>query len=186
MNFTYDEANLSKTIKKLQNNGDSYSIEYLDGSSSCYFCSNSNELQKIKDIMIEQAKERQENMDVKNFDFIKSTYLSGSVISSLAVSLAQNKNKNILSGFFLAFLLFNIYKYRDSSKKIKELKKYKLFLELLPNLNEVNTSEILKCIEFDNIYQVPIDITNLDEYSYNKVKKIYRTYKLSKSKSKNI
>lgn len=183
MNFTYDGADLSKTIKALQNKGNSYSIEYLDDSSSHYFCSDSKELQRIKDLMIEQAIQRQKNMDIKTFDFIKNTYLGGSFISSLAISITQNQNKNALSCLFLISLLFGIYKYRDSSKKIKELKKYKLFLELLPHLNEVNTSEILKCIEFDNIYQIPVDITTLDEYSYNQIKTIYKTYK---EKSKNI
>lgn len=175
MNFTYDGADLGKIIKSFSNNGDNFSLEYLDGSVSSYVCSNNNERQRIINLMIKQAEERQENINLDKLELRKKCDLIITAISSVVASVHINNNKQLLLVLLFLFVFIN-YEYKITNRKVKELKKYKLFLELLPYLEEVNNPEILKCVEFDKIYQKDLDITTLDEYSYSQVKTIYKTY----------
>lgn len=84
-------------------------------------------------------------------------------------------NKNTIGAIIFVLKSLIELKYSMSiNKKVNELKKYKLFLEMVKDLDEINKSGILKCIEFENIYQIPLDITTIDEYSYSDIKKIYK------------
>ncbi|MDO4963117.1 MAG: hypothetical protein Q4E75_03370 [bacterium] len=83
---------------------------------------------------------------------------------------------------YLASLIYVTANNRKTKNQIKELKKYKLFLVLASDLENVNTSEVLRCVERNPKYQVPLDPTTLDVYSYSYVKRIYKNYKKNNKK----
>lgn len=105
-----------------------------------------------------------------------------SIGSLFAFPIFKNNDKVFLSYFSVIFSTFGIYNYRSNNKKIIELKKYKLFLDLVDHLDDINDSEFLKCIEFEKLYQKQFDINTLDEYTYGDVKTIYKSYKLKQKK----
>jgi len=177
MNFTYEGADFGKTIKKFYKEGNGFYIEYLDNSFSYYTCYNEKEEQRIIDIMMKQAVERDENINLTKFEIKKICSLVAAIISLFGTITAFENNKQAYFLILMTLSAIVINEYKTTSKEIKELKKYKLFLELAPNLKEVNDPELLKCIEFDKIYQKHFDITTLDEHSYSQVKTIYKAYK---------
>ena len=177
MNFTHSNADISKTIKNVSYDNYKYSITYLDGSNIEYINYNKNEYDRLKKIMIDQAIERQNNINIDDLRLKKGL----SVMSSITILAGYIKVKGIdnssLTLLLIFLLLISIYNYKENSKKIKELKKYKLFLEMLDNIDYINNSNILKCIEPENIYQIPLDINTLDRYSYNNIKTIKKKLK---------
>lgn len=186
MNFTYEGADWGKVIKNFSNEGNNFRIEYLDNSVSSYTCSNENERQRIIGIMIEQAIVRDENFDLTKLEIRRICSLVATAVSLFGTLTAFKNSKQV---YFLALMTLSacvINEFKTTNKEIKELKKYKLFLELASNLKEVNDSELLKCIEFDKIYQKHFDITTLDDHSYNQVKAIYKAYKTKCKSKKNI
>ena len=48
------------------------------------------------------------------------------------------------------------------------------------DLSIINNSAFLKCIEFENMYQIPVDIETIDSYTYGEMKSIYKEYKKRK------
>ena len=177
MTFTYEGADLSKIIKKYFKNGNNYTIQYLDGTNFDYCSLASNEEQNIKCNMIKQAIERQVNISTKSISTINYVSLLNSILSAIGTSIGIKNNKEILSIILFILLPFSLYNYKKSSSKLNELKKYRMFLELIDDLDKINNSQFLKCIEFDNYYQKQFDINTLDEYSYRDVKTIYKKFK---------
>lgn len=177
MNFTFDGADLSQTIKRIYNENNEYGIEYLDGSYDEYTCNDQKELDRLFEIFIDQAKERDENINLKPLIIKNVLEEVLRILSAFSLGLAIKKEESSLVLVYLASLIYVTANNRKTKKQIKELKKYKLFLELASDLKNVNTSKILKCVERDPKYQVPLDPTTLDDYSYGYVKKIYKTYK---------
>jgi len=56
-----------------------------------------------------------------------------------------------------------------------------LFFEMYNSLDEINKSEFMKCIEFENIYQKTLDIDTIDDFSYDEIKTLYRKFKGEKN-----
>lgn len=181
MNFSYDGADLSKIIRRYTRNQNEYSVEYLDGSSRCYVSYVEDEEDIIKKEMLEQAKQRDKLFDRRFLSFVDNGYLLSGFISALGLSVAQIKDEQSFKTFWIATLLFSIYKFRFSGKKIEELEKYKLFLKLIDVLGEkeLNSSKYTKCYEADNIYAQKLDINNLDKFSFRDIKRIQRVYESS-------
>lgn len=178
MNFTYDNADLSTTIKKYWRNGYNYHIEYLDGSKYEYYCSSENECQRIEKIMIIQALDRQVMMNMHNMSFVKNLSISEALISSFACSILYNNDRFVLGTLAMAGILTGFIVARRESIKIKELKKYKMFLEMYYNdLHKINETELLSNVEHDHIYQYPLTINNIDNYSYGEMKTLYKKFK---------
>lgn len=176
MTFTYEGANLSETIENFIKKGNIYTINYLDKSSSSYICYNDNEEQKIKNIMIQQAIERQNKIDMKSLFLSLNCYLIGFGISTGEFMLLLNNGDYFLKSLILGTSILTYKGCNTTINKLIELKKYKMFLELRKNLEEINKGDFLKCVEFDNFYQIPFSIDTLDYYKYSKVKTIYNTY----------
>lgn len=178
MTFTYLDCDISKIIKSFSVDGCNYTIIYLDGSISQYTSYNENEKLRLTEIMLNQAIDRQENIDEKHLiKSIEAGYLTS--IISVILGGIYLVNRNTIG--IIIFILKSLIELKFSmsiNKKVNELKKYKLFLEMVKDLDEINKSGILKCVEFENIYQIPLDITTIDEYSYCDIKKIYKKYKL--------
>lgn len=180
MTFSYDGTDLSTIIKKYEQNGSNYSIEYLDGSMNNYVCYNTEEEDNIKKLMIEQLKERQDNINLDELYKLKNIEFLASIIGALGSSVFYNNKEYFLALLTFIFLTVNLKGYRNKNKKVKELKKAKLFLEMIGDLEKVNQSQILKIIEFDNIYQKELNINTLDEFNYYDVKRIYNKLKVKK------
>lgn len=181
MTFTYDGADLSKTIKHIHIDNRECLVEYLDGSSIIFTCLDKEQLKKFKEIMIEQAKDRKNNINIKNIRFNEISGIAGICGSLLTIISSNNiKNKQILYLISFLLLMYSQKMRKTHSEMIKELKKYDLFLELADDLDTINNSRFLKCVEFEPISQIPFDIDTLDRYSYKDVKTIYKTYKKQK------
>ena len=179
MRFTYDGADLSKIIKRYKKNKNEYLIEYLDGSFNRYISYKDNEEERIKKQMIEQAKQRNELFDYRFLNFADSTYLIGSFVSVVGLALSLIKNENDFKFFWLVALIISMRKFNKTGKKLKELEKYKLFLELIEELGEkeLNSPKYTKCYEFDNIFVDKLDIGTLDNFTYSNIEKVYKKYK---------
>ena len=178
MTFTYLDCDISKTIKSFSVDVYNYTIIYLDGSVSQYTSYNENEKLRLTKIMLDQAIDRQKNMDEKHLIKNMKLYYLNSILSVILVGFNIVNRNTIVAIIFILKSLIELRTSMSINKKVNELKKYKLFLEMVKDLDEINKSGILKCIEFENIYQIPLDITTVDEYSYSDIKKIYKKYNL--------
>ena len=184
MNFTKDGEDLSKIIKKYNCENDYYEIQYLDGSESAYISSAPDEEERLKQIMIWQAIDRQNkiNINVVRFKDIVDHFLAWAC-SIETIALASRGYFSIQ--FFMLVLTFACIKRAiKTSKKLRELKKYKLFLEMINDLDTINNSDFLKCVEFDKFHQIDFDINNLDQYTLSDVMVIKDNLQKVKQKEK--
>ena len=182
MNFIDKNKDPSIIIKKYIRRDNSYTIEYLDGTVSNYYCSALDHEEKIKIKMLDQAIERQNVVSISNLNIKKRSELLIFTISSLSTIALLSSNMPLFSFFTILALLFSATKSLETSKKVKELKKYELFFELIPHLDVINKSNFLRCIEFDTFYQKDLDINTLDEYSYGDIKTLYKKYRTTLKK----
>lgn len=178
MTFACLESDISRIIKSFSVDGYNYTIIYLDGSISQYICYNENEKIRLTKIMLEQAIYRQENINEEHLIKIMQTGYANALLSMILGGIYLVNINTIGTIVFMLISLIELRVSIGSHSKLNELKKYKLFLEMAKNLDSINQSRILKCIEFENIYQIPLDITTIDEYSYSDIKRIYKEYKL--------
>ena len=176
MNFVQYGADLSKIIKNYTKTGDMYIVEYFDESYSQYESLDRDEEKRLKTIMINQALERDNSYNIKNVSISNKLNIANSLMSTLLLSYTLYREKQLLSILTIIALTYGLKCLSDNAEKIRELKKYKLFFEMMNDLEIVNNSKVLKAVEFDNIYQMPFDINTLDRYSYNQVKDIYKSY----------
>lgn len=183
MNFSYEGADLSRIIKSYTKDGYKYIIEYLDGSDATYFSSNDKEVEKLKSVMIEQAKQRDKVFSEKCLDKIPSINIFGTLVACLGINIAEISESMLLELVCIFVLGVNVGQIRANKRKRIELKKYKLFLELLDVLGEkeLNSPKYTKQYEFDNIYAQPLMIETIDNFSLNDIKRVYKTYKLEKN-----
>lgn len=180
MNFTHSNADKAKIIKEIEHQGCNYLVTYLDGKSAQYISYDENEYEKLRNIMIDQAIERQNNIDIDDLSFKKGLSIMSSLVllnGYIYVNGVDNSNITLL---LILLLIICRYNYKENSRKLKELKKYKLFLEMIDDLDYINNSNILKSVEPENIYQIPLDINTLDRYSYSEIKTIKKELKKRK------
>lgn len=176
MTFTYDEADLSTTIRNFKYDGNYFKVQYLDGSSANYFCIRRTEKERLEDLMIEQAVDRQGMMPQRELKHIKNLSFSTAAIATIALTMSNRSNGYALSTLAFAGACFGICNYRQLSSRVNELKKYELFLELRQDMTAQDEQSLLDTIEFDHFYQIPLNINTLDEYSYRDVKRLHKTF----------
>lgn len=181
MNFICPDTDKSKIIKNIEQRGCNYLITYLDGKSTQYISYNENEYQRLRNIMIDQAIERQTKINIDDLSFKKGLSIMSSFALLEGYILVNGIDNSNLTLLLILLLMICLYNYKINSRKLKELKKYKLFLEMLDDIDYINKSNILKTIEPENIYQVPLDINTLDKYSYNDIKIINKQLKKQKT-----
>lgn len=180
MNFIANKEDLSKTIKSYKSTGNNYKVVYMDGSEANFYCSDENFGNQLRETMIKQAIERQKTFNIDFYDKIGSLYTAllmvdlGVLWPTLAYGDAAS------ASLVLVALASTTVASVKVNKKIRELKKYKLFLEMVDDIELINSSDILKSIEFENIYLKPFDIDTLDDYTYGEVKTIHKELKLKK------
>ena len=175
MNFSYNGVDTSKIIKKYQKQEFNYTIEYLNGDVSSFYSTNENEEKNIINTMISQIIEREKKMDINRLKSIRNIALLFSLLSSGIISIMINRNNDELLLFPILGLTLSVKTYRNQSKLINELKKYKMFLELTKDNPMCSVDdELLDYIEFDKIHQTPLNINTIDDYSYEDVKKLFK------------
>lgn len=181
MTFTYDGADLSTTIKKFSQTGLNYHVEYMDGSESNYYCSNELERERIINLMLEQINLREEKMDLEvlNLKRVLARFTLG--LSGYLNVLAISRQQDLIYIISLICGIISLKDLRDIRKKVAELKKYRLFIDMMEELKTVNESKLLECVEFEHIYQIPLDICHIDEYSYGEMKRIRKNLDVLKS-----
>lgn len=169
MTFAYDGADLSKIIGSLKIDGNNFNIYYLDGTVSTYVCTDENEKQKIKEIMLKQAKERQSTYDIHNLDMRNKTSIIEFFFAIFGTSFSIVNKQPFLLGINTYLLCSSIKTHSETKNKLKELRKYKMFLELLDNLSDINNGLETKGLS--------LDIDTLDDFSYDEIKSQYKYYK---------
>ena len=176
MTFTYDGADLSKVIQDIYLENGKCVVTYLDGSTDEYYCEDNNEIERLKQLMITQALERQEKMDTDKLELIKHSCSLGKFFSIL-ILLASAKGYIDESFINLSIALFAVsFGFsKNANPKLKELKKYKLFLELLSKYSINDISDCVKKTKGDDLYLPPLDINTLDNFSYGYVKSLHKS-----------
>lgn len=172
MTFTYDSADLSRIIKNFRQDGYNFYVEYLDGSVSEYYCANDEEYNRLINLMLEQALDRQKNMNVEYLEINKNLAGIISLLLSYLTSLSVERKQATLALISFILLIISCKDIKTKRRKIKELKKYQIFFEIMDEIKEVNETELLRCVEFEPMYQIPLTINHLDEYSYGEMKRI--------------
>ena len=174
MKFAFPGADLGAVIKKFKCDGNKFHVEYFDGSACDYYCSDPNEAKEIRELMLSQAKERQEKMEDVNFDARETAAFFTQLVISVGLFSAIKTESDILTFVCALATVVNVgSKIRDGLRR-RELEKYQMFLEMYDSLDEVNKSEFMKCIEFENYYQKKLNIETVDDFSYGEVKTLYR------------
>ena len=181
MKFTFPNADLSKVIKRFTYEGNYFHVEYFDGSKCDYYCSDPYEESKIKNIMLNQAKERQKKMDNPHDKAGELMSLYAELILILGLQDNIKNGRDIMTYLCAIILIVNSDCQVHWIKEMIELKKFAMFLEMYESLDEINKTEFMKCIEFEPIYQRPLDIDTVDDFSYGDIKTLYRKFKQEKT-----
>lgn len=177
MTFIDKNSDPSIIIKDYRVKGDNYLVEYLDGSKNNYYCSSDNEESRIKEEMIKQAIERKDKINIKLLELASDSSLIVALLSTICSLAIKNSGMTIA---MLLVVIASIYTFAKNSRKIKELKKYEMFLEMKDSLNEINTPKYMKHIEFENIYQKDLGINTVDDFTYGETKTLYKVYSKEK------
>ena len=170
MTFCSEEQESNEIIYNVKKNNDSYDIKYLDGHVMTIPI-NDNSTLELEDIMINQAKDRNNDYSDLNKESIKN------IIFWFLDCAFYNINKSSLFKFlFFIFAIINFYEFLNNRRKINELKKYRI---LLNNYKAIkNNPSLCKIIEFDSLYRKDkIDIFNIDEISLHEMKLIEKELK---------
>ncbi len=180
MNFSYNGADLSRIIKSYTKDGYAYEVEYMDGSDVTYISYNEEEVEKLKGIMIAQAKERDRVFSETGLSKIPGINVFLILVSYFGFNIAEIKESTLLKIICFCLLSANVYQINTKNNKRKELKKYKLFLELLDELGEkeLNSPKYTKQYK---AYAKPLTIETIDSFDLKEIKSVYKTYKLEKN-----
>lgn len=164
-------------IKKYEKDGNCYKIEYMNGDISKYYCSSDSYEQELIDKMFEQIKSEQSQKNVERATFRRNRNIVSSGVATLLFSTSIHNNKELSAIVMMLVAYYSLCRVFTHQKRINELKKIKMFLEMNPYLDKINKSDFLKCIEFDTMYQTPLNINTINDYSYGDVKILYKNYK---------
>jgi len=124
------------------------------------------------EIEIKKIEEIKQNIKDHYYEYNveKNTSLFLFIISLPASFMALSK------GLMNVFLLNNLISticlvcFDENNRKLKELKKYKLYLSMKDDLEKEENEDILDVIEKEKIYQIPLDINSISKYSYYDIK----------------
>ena len=168
MNFNSLDK-LSSTIFEYKKHSFNYTIYYLDGTKSEYYCSDEEHENKILKRMLEQAKTRDREM-YDAWERLKKNAFLGFSLSFILFLLSFCSKSVILIIFMLFVSAVCLEQYLDYHNKFKELKKYRMYLSIMEELKKPENIKLLKELEFDEIYQMPLNISTLDYFNYNDIK----------------
>ncbi len=165
----YDNQEQDKILGRYKVNGTNYKKYYLDGSRAEYSSFEDNHEEELKKIMLEQSIKRDKELYKTYKDKLKKDTLE---LSLILLGLAITSEDNLMFLYCILFILLLIKAKMsiDNLIKYKELNKYHNYLIIKEDLEKEENSNILDIIEFEKIYQIPININTLDDYSDRDIK----------------
>ena len=165
----YDEGKENETIKNYTKDGIWYEIVYLNNESDYYPNEDPNHELEIQERILKQAIEREEELLKKyNKDEIISTILFLISLPTAYISMTKAPMIIFLVSSIVAFLSGK--KLIKTRKRLKDIKKYRMYLDIKEDLEKKENSDIYDIIEFDKFLQVKLDLTTIDKYRYSDVK----------------
>lgn len=174
MKYLNKESDPATTIKHYETNGYSYKVEYMDGSSGAYYSSSEDEETRLENLMIKQAKMRNEALkkEITPGAILRDIITEGMLIYLTGATMA---NEHAFLGAVLALgsIVFgrNII---DAIRKKREVDKFDLLFSMYEDLDTVNDAKFMEVVELDHFYQNKLDINNVDKFTYGDVKTLKR------------
>lgn len=182
MKFGYEGKQDKDIIKNFDKADDKIIINFLDGHTIELLLNDKNE-EELLITMFNQANERNLSDTAEEIKDLRKHYLMYEIISiSMCSSNCMNiiKHKiqgdrtfiilySLLSLSFVIIAIINGKGYKIYNDKLKELKKYAIYIDLVDKLKKVediNGNNILK------INNINIDINNLDNYTLKEIRKL--------------
>ena len=163
------EGKEDTTIKEYTKEGTWYEIVYLNNESDYYPNEDPNHELEIQERILKQAIEREEELLKKyNKDEIISTILFLISLPTAYISMTKAPMIIFLVSSIVAFLSGK--KLIKTRKRLKDIKKYRMYLDIKEDLEKKENSDIYDIIEFDKFLQVKLDLTTIDKYRYSDVK----------------
>lgn len=170
MNFTYDGADLSSTIKHYEINKNKIIIEYLDGSTK--IVANSKNMENsIQGEMLKQAQER--NIKMFDYEMKNSSNYDVAVLSVIMAGTTVALNyltkvpyhydiANLVAGGLGCVIFGQIVNDYKQFKQCNELSKYEYYLYFRNELEQYkNYSKLYNNVRNNN----ELNINTLDSYS---------------------
>ncbi len=172
MQFGYGDADLGTLIKEYEIiNNDEIVITFLDGSR--YITPNTKENEKkILETMLDQAKERDENIDLVSK---KSDRATSFALISLLFCLDITKPYDSITlktiGLMtkMTTLFYFLFKEIDRSIRFEEYEKYSIYLNNKDKIESLDERVVFAGIDNDDL---ELNINTLDLYSLKELKKI--------------
>ncbi len=186
MNYGYEGATPSSLIKKFtENNHDNITVTYLDGHTSTIPFSEEKK-EELYQQLLKQATERNNSnalITAKEKRRWASSFLVGEIIMVLLTPIAILTNKSdkiqLISGIAGSILaidaVINGHRFKIANDEIKEIKKYAIYLKMKEKI-EKNSDQTLFCGVKNEDQE--INLNNIDEYSYAKIKKLNRNHQI--------
>lgn len=180
MKFGYEGANLSELIRKYKVSNQMMAINFLDDKGSFIIPYNEEVEQQIQDYMIEQAKLRKENMDLNEYnnDLSRTVSLSlvgggFSIFSTVGLITAEQIFTQSYFGSLLVYagaitILSSLVAIKQN-KKVKELKKYDIYLSIREQLDNICDTKLYEGV---SPKRQSLNINTLDDYSLKELKDI--------------
>lgn len=172
MQFGYGDADLGTLIKEYEIiNNDEIVITFLDGSR--YITPNTKENEKkILETMLDQAKERDKNIDLVSK---KSDRATSFALISLLFCLDITKPYDSITlktiGLMtkMTTLFYFLFKEMDRSIRFEEYEKYSIYLNNKDKIESLDERVVFAGIDNDDL---ELNINTLDLYSLKELKKI--------------
>ena len=168
MKYGYQGADSGELIKgySIDNSNGIITIEFLDGTK---FDTPVEDLNRVKETMLQQAIERNESNELQNTKITRTRSLRLACINPtlllnfIIINIESHyKFFDIMSSIGILTVLateeFSLNRYSNLTKKIKELEKYDIYLSIREKLEQLEDNEL--------------DITTIDNYSLNDLKQI--------------
>lgn len=180
MKFYEGKEELKNIIQYYILENDNMIIWFLDGSAIKINNITKEEISLIEERMINQLRDRNNNFNIKYIQ--RKEKLDLTLLISLLGGTIANKIKNITMPEYITILILIsiIYLYYNTYseiKKITDIKKSNLFLEIYDKLQTPEVRVVISNLLGDNLYAKDLTINTLDEYSYNEIKQIHKKVK---------
>lgn len=180
MKFYKGEEELKYVIKNYDIIDNNMIVNYLDGSAIKINNITKEEISLIEERMINQLRDRNNSFNIKYIQ--RKEKLDLTLLISLLGGTIANKIKNITMPEYITILIlisimYLYYNTYSEIKKITDIKKSNLFLEMYDKLQTPEVRIVISNLLGDNLYTKDLTINTLDEYSYNEIKQIHKKVK---------
>lgn len=182
MKFYYDSEKLKDIIKNYEIIDNNMIVNYLDGSTMEMGLVTEEKIKSIEEKMISQLKER--NSDMINTKYIKTlhtidlTFLSLFIISNIDLKINDGiVEQDAFKIVTMACVLCLFYDLIVETRKLNDIKKTNLFLDIYDTLNTPEAQLAISSLLGDSLYNKELTINTIDDYSYGTIKQIHKKVK---------